>query len=286
VTRAEGFEASQPLLFAIADRLLGSVSEAEDAVQEPWLRSAASWTPPPRQGLPLGGGDPDLDRGAALGPRPARAVRRRGVPRAAADRPRRGPRAFGGAGRLGVDGGLVARSSGSARSSGRCWCWGRWSASASPRSGDASTPSAKATSTGWGSSSPPTCRASATAAPRPPGPAASSVPTTWAGFLPGWSPPSSGSASSWTPHEVNREPGAILHDRDPKVVNTLALEVPGGRIPTIRSVLNPDKLNHLGPVADARAVMRQAYQARRSDPLGLRLVGEQHVARAEGPGLE
>jgi RNA polymerase sigma-70 factor, ECF subfamily len=75
--------------------------------------------------------------------------------------------------------------------------------------------------------------------------------------LPGWSP-------SWTPHEVNGEPGAILHDRDRKVVNTLALEVPGGQIQTIRSVINPDKLNHLGPVADARAVLRQAYQARRS----------------------
>jgi RNA polymerase sigma-70 factor, ECF subfamily len=66
------------------------------------------------------------------------------------------------------------------------------------------------------------------------------------------------------PHEVNGEPGAILHDRDPKVVNTLTLEVPGGRIQTIRSVLNPDKLNHQGPVADTRAVLRQAYQARRS----------------------
>jgi RNA polymerase sigma-70 factor (ECF subfamily) len=34
VTRAEEFEALRPLLFSIAYRLLGSVSEAEDAVQE------------------------------------------------------------------------------------------------------------------------------------------------------------------------------------------------------------------------------------------------------------
>jgi RNA polymerase sigma-70 factor (ECF subfamily) len=34
MTRAEGFEELWPLLFAIAYRILGSVSEAEDAVQE------------------------------------------------------------------------------------------------------------------------------------------------------------------------------------------------------------------------------------------------------------
>jgi len=46
VTRAEEFEELRPLLFAIAYRILGSVSEAEDAVQEAWLRLAASPTPP------------------------------------------------------------------------------------------------------------------------------------------------------------------------------------------------------------------------------------------------
>jgi RNA polymerase sigma-70 factor (ECF subfamily) len=66
------------------------------------------------------------------------------------------------------------------------------------------------------------------------------------------------------PHEVNGEPGAILRDRDGKVVNTLALDILGGRIQTIRAVINPDKLKHLGPVADAWAALREAYQARRS----------------------
>ena len=46
MTRAEEFEALRPLVFAIAYRILGSVSEAEDAVQEAWLRLAASPTPP------------------------------------------------------------------------------------------------------------------------------------------------------------------------------------------------------------------------------------------------
>jgi RNA polymerase sigma-70 factor, ECF subfamily len=66
------------------------------------------------------------------------------------------------------------------------------------------------------------------------------------------------------PHEVNGQPGAIFRDRDGKIVNTLALDVLDGRIQTIRAVINPDKLKHLGPVADARAALREAYQARRS----------------------
>ena len=42
MTRAEEFERLRPLLFSIAYRILGSVSEAEDAVQETWLRYADS----------------------------------------------------------------------------------------------------------------------------------------------------------------------------------------------------------------------------------------------------
>jgi hypothetical protein len=36
-----------------------------------------------------------------------------------------------------------------------------------------------------------------------------------------------------------------------------------GRIQTIRSVQNPDKLGHVGLVGDAWAVLREANQARR-----------------------
>jgi RNA polymerase sigma-70 factor, ECF subfamily len=42
MTQAEEFQELRPLLFSIAYRILGSVSEAEDAVQETWLRYAAS----------------------------------------------------------------------------------------------------------------------------------------------------------------------------------------------------------------------------------------------------
>ncbi|WP_020421581.1 RNA polymerase sigma-70 factor [Amycolatopsis sp. ATCC 39116] len=44
--RAEEFQELRPLLFSIAYRLLGSVSETEDAVQETWLRFATSPTRP------------------------------------------------------------------------------------------------------------------------------------------------------------------------------------------------------------------------------------------------
>jgi RNA polymerase sigma-70 factor, ECF subfamily len=66
------------------------------------------------------------------------------------------------------------------------------------------------------------------------------------------------------PREVNGQPGAIFRDRDNKVVFTLTLDVLDGQIQTIRSVSNPDKLGHVGPVADAWALAREANQARRS----------------------
>jgi RNA polymerase sigma-70 factor (ECF subfamily) len=69
--------------------------------------------------------------------------------------------------------------------------------------------------------------------------------------------------ASVEPHEVNGQPGAILRDRDGKLVGTLTLDVLDGRIQAIRSVVNPDKLEHLGPVADAWAIAREAKQARR-----------------------
>ena len=66
------------------------------------------------------------------------------------------------------------------------------------------------------------------------------------------------------PREVNGQPGAIFRDRDSKVLLTLTLDVLDGQIQTIRSVSNPDKLGHLGPVGDAWAVARGANRARRS----------------------
>jgi RNA polymerase sigma-70 factor, ECF subfamily len=65
------------------------------------------------------------------------------------------------------------------------------------------------------------------------------------------------------PRALNGQPGAIVRDRDGKVVGTLTLDVLGGRIQTIRSVANPDKLGHVGPLADAWAIAREVKQTRR-----------------------
>ncbi|MFK4099773.1 RNA polymerase sigma-70 factor [Streptomyces sp. NPDC019531] len=69
---------------------------------------------------------------------------------------------------------------------------------------------------------------------------------------------------TFTPHELNGQPGAIFHDRDGKVLHTLALDILDGRVQTIRTVINPDKLGHVGPVADAWAIHRE-IQATRPD---------------------
>lgn len=65
------------------------------------------------------------------------------------------------------------------------------------------------------------------------------------------------------PHEVNGQPGAIFRDRDDKVLGTFTLDVVDGQIQAIRSVVNPEKLGHVGPVADAWATAQEARQARR-----------------------
>ena len=68
---------------------------------------------------------------------------------------------------------------------------------------------------------------------------------------------------TFEPHEMNGQPGAIFRDRDNKVLYTWTLDILDGRIQTIHSLINPDKLGHLGPVANAWAVAREANQARR-----------------------
>ena len=64
-------------------------------------------------------------------------------------------------------------------------------------------------------------------------------------------------------HVLNGQPGAIFRDREGRVLNTWTVDVLDGRIQTIRTVLNPDKLAHVGPVADAWAVLHEASEARR-----------------------
>jgi RNA polymerase sigma-70 factor, ECF subfamily len=58
--------------------------------------------------------------------------------------------------------------------------------------------------------------------------------------------------------EVNGQPGAVFRDASGRVINVFSLDLADGQIQVIRSVINPDKLRHLGPVADAWALMRDS----------------------------
>jgi RNA polymerase sigma factor (sigma-70 family) len=49
---------------------------------------------------------------------------------------------------------------------------------------------------------------------------------------------------------VNGQPGAVAHDAEGRVVTVFALDVADGMVQTIRAVVNPDKLGHVGPVSD------------------------------------
>ena len=60
------------------------------------------------------------------------------------------------------------------------------------------------------------------------------------------------------PAMVNGQPGAVVRTLDGLVINVMALDIADGRVQAIRSIVNPDKLGHLGPVADLNALMREA----------------------------
>jgi RNA polymerase sigma-70 factor (TIGR02957 family) len=58
------------------------------------------------------------------------------------------------------------------------------------------------------------------------------------------------------PIEVNGAPGAEYLDPEGRVIGVMSIEIGGGRIQAVRSVVNPEKLEHLGPVADVNALLR------------------------------
>jgi RNA polymerase sigma-70 factor (TIGR02957 family) len=56
--------------------------------------------------------------------------------------------------------------------------------------------------------------------------------------------------------EVNGQPGALFFDREGRLIGVMILDVAEGQIQAVSSVVNPDKLGHLGPVADLGALLR------------------------------
>jgi RNA polymerase sigma-70 factor (ECF subfamily) len=57
--------------------------------------------------------------------------------------------------------------------------------------------------------------------------------------------------------EVNGQPGAVFLDPEGKLMAVMTLDVADGQIQAVHSIANPDKLQHLGPVADVRALLRR-----------------------------
>jgi hypothetical protein len=60
------------------------------------------------------------------------------------------------------------------------------------------------------------------------------------------------------PETVNGEPGAVVVDADGELIAVWSIEVAGDRVASIRSVVNPDKLAHLGPVGGTRKLFDRA----------------------------
>jgi RNA polymerase sigma-70 factor (ECF subfamily) len=60
--------------------------------------------------------------------------------------------------------------------------------------------------------------------------------------------------------EINGQPGAMFYDASGLLVNVMCLDISDGVVQTVRSVINPDKLHHLGPLSDFRSHLRGDVQ--------------------------
>ena len=69
--------------------------------------------------------------------------------------------------------------------------------------------------------------------------------------------------ATFEPHRINGQPGVIFRGPHGGVFSVMSIEVVDGKVATIRSVVNPDKLGHLGLVESLRDVMDRA-----SRPIG------------------
>jgi RNA polymerase sigma-70 factor (ECF subfamily) len=65
-----------------------------------------------------------------------------------------------------------------------------------------------------------------------------------------------------SPTEINGQPGARVLDREGRITNVFSLSIADGVVQTLRSIINPEKLGHLGPVADVRGLLRELREAR------------------------
>jgi RNA polymerase sigma-70 factor, ECF subfamily len=66
------------------------------------------------------------------------------------------------------------------------------------------------------------------------------------------------------PVQVNGQPGALLVSPDGELISVFQLDIAGGQVQAIRSVISRDKLQHLGPLADLPAMQERLREQRHS----------------------
>jgi len=59
--------------------------------------------------------------------------------------------------------------------------------------------------------------------------------------------------------EVNGQPGAVATDAEGRVMSVFCLDIADGQVQAIRSVVNPDKLHHIGPTSPL--ILRHQFHA-------------------------
>ena len=74
-------------------------------------------------------------------------------------------------------------------------------------------------------------------------------------FLVGLARRGRGAGIGYAPAEINGHPGLLTLDPAGRLVGVLAVDIADGRVQTVRSIINPDKLRHLGPVGDLTALL-------------------------------
>jgi RNA polymerase sigma-70 factor (ECF subfamily) len=57
--------------------------------------------------------------------------------------------------------------------------------------------------------------------------------------------------------EVNGQPGALFLDREGRLISVMILDVAEGQVQAVSGIVNPDKLRHLGPLADLGELLRE-----------------------------
>jgi RNA polymerase sigma-70 factor (TIGR02957 family) len=57
--------------------------------------------------------------------------------------------------------------------------------------------------------------------------------------------------------EVNGQPGALLLAGDGRLIGVMALDIADGQVQGVKSIVNPDKLRHVGAVGDLERLLRR-----------------------------